>query len=229
MGLNVQTVPGASLSTRIDLAACYRLVAKSGWDQLIYSHISAVLPNPPGNVLFNPYGMTFDEITASSLVEVDRLGALVSDNSYGINPAAPTLHLPFYQERADVGCVLHLETDAGAGISAQKEGLLPITQTALALLPLIGYHDFEGFALESAECARLVKDAEGKRIVFLRNHGTLVLAPSVASAFQLMFLLEQACRAQIVAQSGGAELIYPRAEVVEHTGQQQASDLVDRI
>ncbi|MBM3505852.1 MAG: class II aldolase/adducin family protein [Alphaproteobacteria bacterium] len=207
---------------RIDLAACYRLVAHYGWDQLIYSHLSAVIPGAERRVFLNSYGMTFDEITASSLVEVSLDGRIVSDAmGSGINPAAPTLHLPFYTERADIGCVIHLETDAGTGVSCQRDGLLPISQTALALLPHVAYHDFEGFALDRDESARLLADAAGKRIVFLRNHGTLVLGSTVASAFQLTFLVEQACRAQLAAQSGGAPLLYPPGAVVARTGAQE--------
>lgn len=222
----ITMVLDAKKRVRVDLAACYRLVAHFGWDQLIYSHISALVPGVERHILLNPYGMTFDEIVASSLVEVALDGTVVSDpTGLGVNPATPTLHLPFYEQRADTGCVIHLESDAGTGVSCQRDGLLPITQTALALLPHVGYHDFEGFALDRDESERLLRAASGKRIIFLRNHGTLVFGPTVASTFQLAFLTEQACRAQIAAQAGGAAVIYPPTAVVQRTASQQEGDV----
>ena len=215
----------AEWEARIELAACYRLVAKFGWDQLIWSHVSTIVPGPEKNILLNPYGIVFSQVTASSLIKTDLEGNIVGDSEYGLNPAAAVLHTPFYQHRDDLGCVLHLETDAGTGISCQEDGLLPITQTALSLSNTIAYHDYEGFSLDFDECERLIADAGDKRVIFLRNHGTIVLGSTVASAFHMTFLVEQACRAQIAAQAGGAKLNFPPKRVAEHAAQQQATEI----
>jgi ribulose-5-phosphate 4-epimerase/fuculose-1-phosphate aldolase len=192
---------------RVDLAAAYRLVADYGWDDLVFTHISARVPGPEHHFLINPYGMMFEEITASSLVKVDLDGNIVMDSDYSINPAGFTIHSAVHAAREDALCVMHLHTDNGIAVSAQAEGLLPISQQALFVLASLGYHDYEGLALNDEEKPRLVADLGKKTFLILRNHGLLTVGQSVPDAFLSMFLLERACRIQILAQSGGGKLI----------------------
>jgi ribulose-5-phosphate 4-epimerase/fuculose-1-phosphate aldolase len=192
---------------RVDLAAAYRLVADYGWDDLVFTHISARVPGPEHHFLINPYGMMFEEITASSLVKVDLNGRIVMESDYHINPAGFTIHSAVHAAREDALCVIHLHTDCGIAVSAQPEGLLPISQQSLFVLVSLGYHDYEGLALNDEEKPRLVADLGNKTFLILRNHGLLTVGPTVADAFLSMFLLERACRIQILAQSGGRELI----------------------
>lgn len=192
---------------RVDLAAAYRLVAHYGWDDLIFTHISARVPGPDHHFLINPYGMMFEEIKASSLVKVDLNGAIVSETSYIINPAGFTIHSAVHAAREDALCVMHLHTDYGIAVSAQKDGLLPISQQALFPLASLAYHDYEGLALNDAEKPRLVEDLGMKNNLILRNHGLLTMGKSAAEAFLSMYILERACRIQILAQSGRAELV----------------------
>lgn len=192
---------------RVDLAAAYRLVALYGWDDLIFTHISARVPGPDHHFLINPYGMMFDEITASSLVKVDLDGAIVSETSHFINPAGFTIHSAVHAAREDALCVMHLHTDYGIAVSAQKDGLLPLSQQSLFPLSSLAYHDYEGVALNEAEKPRLVNDLGTKNNLILRNHGLLTIGKSAAEAFLAMYILERACRIQILAQSGGAELV----------------------
>jgi ribulose-5-phosphate 4-epimerase/fuculose-1-phosphate aldolase len=199
---------------RVDLAACYRLVAHYGWDDLVFTHITARVPGPEHHFLINPYGMTFDEITASSLVKIDLDGNKVLASPYEINPAGFTIHSAIHAAREDAQCVIHLHTDAGVAVSAQRDGLLPISQTALFPLSSLGYHDYEGVALRDDEKPRLVADLGDKSVMILRNHGTLAVGPTVADAFLQMFVLERACRMQILAQSGGAPLIQVPASIL---------------
>ena len=228
-----RSVSNIDWSIRVDLAACYRLVARFGWDQLIFSHISARVQGAH-HILLNPYGLLFSQITASSLVKVDLDGNVAGHSDYEVNPAAPALHTPWYGKKyrsrctpeSEIGCVIHLETDAGAAVSAQEDGLLPISQTALGIMPLVAYHDFEGFALDLDERERLMETAgSSNRVIILRNHGTLVMGPTVGATFQLCSLVEQACRAQLLAQSGGAQLIVPSSDVRQRTGQQEAAEI----
>jgi ribulose-5-phosphate 4-epimerase/fuculose-1-phosphate aldolase len=184
---------------RVDLAAAYRLVADYGWDDLVFTHISARVPGPEHHFLINPYGMMFEEITASSLVKVDLNGRIVMESEYKINPAGFTIHSAVHAAREDAICVMHLHTDYGIAVSAQEHGLLPISQQSLFVLASLGYHDYEGLALNDEEKPRLVADLGNKTFLILRNHGLL----TVADAFLSMFLLERACRIQILAQSGG--------------------------
>jgi ribulose-5-phosphate 4-epimerase/fuculose-1-phosphate aldolase len=193
--------------TRVDLAAAYRLVALYGWDDLIFTHISARVPGAEHNFLLNPYGMMFDEVTASSLVKVDLAGRKVMDSPYAINPAGFTIHSAVHATREDALCVMHLHTDYGIAVSAQKEGLLPISQQAMLALASLAYHDYEGLALNEAEKLRLVADLGNKNHMILRNHGLLTVGRTVAEAFLAMFLLERACKIQILAQSGDGELV----------------------
>ena len=200
-------VSGEEWQTRVDLAAAYRLVAEYGWDDLVFTHISARVPGPEHHFLINPYGMMFEEITASSLVKVDLEGRIVMDSDYHINPAGFTIHSAVHAARADALCVMHLHTDCGIAVSAQEQGLLPISQQSLFVLASLGYHDYEGLALNDEEKPRLVADLGNKTFLILRNHGLLTVGQTVADAFLSMFLLERACRIQILAQSGGGKLI----------------------
>jgi ribulose-5-phosphate 4-epimerase/fuculose-1-phosphate aldolase len=192
---------------RLDLAAAYRLVALYGWDDLIFTHISARVPGPEHHFLINPYGMTFDEITASSLVKVDLQGKKVDESPYPINPAGFTIHSAIHAAREDALCVLHVHSKNGVAVSAQKKGLLPISQQAMLVLGGLAYHDYEGVALEEDEKPRLVRDLGRKRLLMLRNHGLLTVGPTAAEAFVNMYVLEAACSIQVRAQAGGAELI----------------------
>jgi ribulose-5-phosphate 4-epimerase/fuculose-1-phosphate aldolase len=196
----------AEWEARVNLAACYRLVARNGWDDLIYTHISAAVPGPKKHFLINPYGMLFSEITASSLVKVDLDGKVVSDTPYEINPAGFTIHSAVHAARSDVTCVLHLHTTGGVAVSSQKQGLLPLTQTALVVYSDVAYHDYEGIALDLAERERLVAHLGQKNVLILRNHGTLTVGHTVPAAYVRMFYLERACQMQIAALAGGAEL-----------------------
>jgi ribulose-5-phosphate 4-epimerase/fuculose-1-phosphate aldolase len=193
--------------TRVDLAAAYRLVALYGWDDLVFTHISARVPGSEHHFLINPYGMMFEEITASSLVKVDLDGKIVMDTAFSINPAGFTIHSAVHAAREDALCVMHLHTDCGIAVSAQESGLLPISQQSLFVLASLGYHDYEGLALNDDEKPRLVRDLGNKTFLILRNHGLLTVGPTVADAFLSMFLLERACRIQILAQSSGGQLI----------------------
>ena len=188
---------------RVDLAAAYRLVALYGWDDLIFTHISARVPGGDHHFLLNPYGMMFAEVTASSLVKVDLAGNKISESPYFVNPAGFTIHSAVHAARADALCVMHLHTDYGIAVSAQKEGLLPISQQAMLALASLAYHDYEGLALNEDEKPRLVSDLGDKSHMILRNHGLLTVGRTAAEAFLGMFLLERACKIQILAQAGG--------------------------
>ncbi len=192
--------------TRVDLAAAYRLIAMHGWDDLVFTHISARVSGPDEHFLINPYGCLFEEITASSLVKVDLDGNKVMDSPFPVNPAGFVIHSAVHEAREDAGCVLHTHTKAGIAVSAQKDGLLPISQTAMFPYVTLGYHDYEGVALNEDEKPRLVADLGSNNALILRNHGLLTTAPTIADAFLLMYVLETACQIQIMAQSGGGEL-----------------------
>ena len=193
-------------ATRVDLAACYRLVAHFGWDDLVFTHISARVPGTH-DFLINPYGFMFEEITASSLVRVDLQGKKTFESPYDINPAGYTIHSAIHAAREDAGCVLHLHTMAGVAVSAQKGGLLPISQQATLVMQSLSYHDYEGLALDEEEKPRLVSDFGNKKFLILRNHGLLTVGRTVADAFLNMFTLQRACEVQLLAQGNGAELI----------------------
>ena len=192
---------------RVDLAACYRIVAMYGWDDLVFTHISARVPGGEDHFLINPYGLLFEEITASSLVKVDLDGEKVLDSPYPVNPAGFVIHSAIHASREDAGCVLHTHTKAGIAVSAQEDGLLPISQTSLFPYVTLGYHNYEGVALNDDEKPRLVADLGMNNALILRNHGLLTTAPTVADAFLFMYVLETACQIQIMAQSGGSELV----------------------
>jgi|SRR5439155_3526019 len=191
---------------RIDLAAVYRLVALNGWDDLIFTHISARLPGAHEHFLINPYGLLFDEITASSLVKVDLACNKVMDSPFPVSPGGFVLHSTVHAARPDALCVMHTHTDYGIAVAAQQEGLLPISQHALFPLGSIAYHDFGGLVMGPDERARFVAELGTAHHVVLRNHGLMTIAASPADAYLLMWDFERACRAQILAQSGGAAL-----------------------
>ncbi|HET9314728.1 MAG TPA: class II aldolase/adducin family protein [Vicinamibacteria bacterium] len=199
---------------RVDLAACYRLVARYRWDDLIFTHISARVPGPEHHFLINPYGMLFSEITASSLVKVDLAGRKVSDSPYDINPAGFVIHSAVHAAREDARCVLHLHTLNGVAVSAQQDGVLPISQQSMFVLASLGYHAYEGVALLDDEKPRLVRDLGDKTFLMLRNHGLLTVADTVADAFLFMYLFESACTIQVRAQAGGGELVRIDARIV---------------
>jgi ribulose-5-phosphate 4-epimerase/fuculose-1-phosphate aldolase len=206
---------------RIDLAAAYRLFDRLGMTDLIYTHMSARIPDTPDHFLINPYGLMFHEVTPDNLVKVDIDGKLIDpDSNHGINPAGFTIHSAVHHARPDVGAVIHLHTDAGMAVSAQADGLLPITQHSLRWHNRIAYHAYEGIALDLAERERLVADLGGHHSMILRNHGLLTVGQDVPEAAVLMYYLEQACRQQIMALSGGRPLVYPSPEVCEHTARQ---------
>src|SRR3984957_2731260 len=178
---------------RVDLAALYRLVALHGWDDMIYTHISARLPGPEHQFLINPFGMFFGEITASSLVKIDLDGAILQETPYFINPAGFTIHSAIHAARDDAHVVMHLHSDQGVAVSAQKEGLLPLSQHALIILPRLAYHDYEGIALNHDERERLVADMGDKDVLLLRNHGTLAVGKTAADCWVNMYYLERSC------------------------------------
>ena len=200
---------------RVNLAACYRLIAMYGWDDLIFTHISARVPGPEDHFLINAYGLLFEEMTASSLVKVDLDGQIVQETPYFINPAGFTIHSAVHAARKDAGCVLHTHTRAGVAVSAQREGLLPISQVSAVVLSSLGYHDYEGIALNEDEKPRLVADLGDNNFFILRNHGLLTVGETIPDAFLFMYALETACQIQIGAQAGGNELIPVNSKIVD--------------
>lgn len=202
---------------RVDLAALYRLVALNGWDDLIYTHISARIPGPEHHFLINPYGLYFDEITASSLVKIDVEGKILQETEYFINPAGFTIHSAVHTSREDAHFVMHLHTDQGVAVSAQSEGLLPLSQHALIILPNVAYHDYEGIALNHDERSRLVADLGEKNTMILRNHGTLAVGRTAADCWIHMYYLEKACLQQVLALGGGRSglLVAPESAQAE--------------
>lgn len=192
---------------RVDLAAAYRLVALFGWDDLVFTHISVRLPGPEHHFLINPYGMLFDEITASSLVKIDLAGNKVDDSPWPVNPAGFTIHSAVHAAREEARCVMHTHSINGVAVSAQQGGVLPLSQQSLFVLSSLGYHDYEGVALNPDEKPRLVRDLGANNFLMLRNHGLLTVGASVADAFLYMYLFEAACMIQVRAQSGGGALV----------------------
>lgn len=200
-------VTDAEWQVRVDLAACYRLIAMHGWDDLVFTHVSARVPGPDEHFLINAYGMLFEEMTASSLVKVDLEGSKVLESPHMVNPAGFVIHSAVHEARHDVGCVLHTHTKAGIAVSAQADGLLPISQTSLFSYVTLGYHDYEGVALNDDEKPRLVADLGNHAALMLRNHGLLTTGETVADAFLMMYMLETACQIQVLAQARGGELL----------------------
>jgi ribulose-5-phosphate 4-epimerase/fuculose-1-phosphate aldolase len=208
-------------NTRVALAALYRLVALHGWDDLIYTHISARLPGPDHQFLINPYGLYFDEITASSLVKIDLGGNILQETDYFINPAGFTIHSAIHENREDAHFVMHVHSDHGVAVSAQKEGLLPISQHALIILPQVAYHEYEGIALNHEEKERLVADLGDKHAFILRNHGTLTVGRTAADCWLYMYYLEKACTQQILALSAGRERLLIAPDAAQETVENQ--------
>lgn len=201
-------------AVRVDLAACYRLVALYGWDDLVFTHISARVPGTH-DFLINPYGLTFEEITASNLVRVDLAGRKTLETPYEINPAGYTIHSAIHEARQDANCVLHLHTMQGVAVSCQKAGLLPISQQASIIVQSLSYHDYEGIALNPDEKARLQQHLGNTRHLMLRNHGLLTVGGSVADAFLSMYTFQRACEIQVLAQGNGAELVLIPSSVLD--------------
>jgi ribulose-5-phosphate 4-epimerase/fuculose-1-phosphate aldolase len=203
---------------RVDLAACYRLVAAYGWSDLVFTHVSARIPGPEHHFLINPYGLMFDEITASSLVKVDAQCNKVIDSQFPVNPAGFVIHSCIHAAREDAQCVLHTHTRAGVAVSAQKNGVLAISQQSIFVLASLAYHDYEGVALRDEEKPRLVADLGTKNFLMLRNHGLLTVGKSIADAFLSMYTFENTCRIQIDAQAGG-ELVAVNPAIMQGLAQ----------
>jgi ribulose-5-phosphate 4-epimerase/fuculose-1-phosphate aldolase len=209
---------------RVDLAAAYRLVAMFHWDDLVFTHISARVPGSEGQFLINPYGLMFEEITASSLVKVDAAGNKLDESPFAINPAGFVIHSAVHGARHDAGCVLHVHTLNGIAVSAQKGGVLPLSQQSIFVLSSLGYHDYEGVALRDDEKPRLVRDLGENNFLMLRNHGLLTVGPTVADAFVSMYLFETVCTIQVRALAGGGELVRVDPRIIA-TAQQQAAQV----
>ena len=209
-----EVVSAEEWQLRVDLAACYRLVAQYGWSDLVFTHISTRIPGPEHQFLINPYGLMFDEITASSLVKVDQLCNKLSESPFPVNPAGFVIHSAIHDARLDVGCVLHTHSRAGVAVSAQKCGVLPISQQSTVVLSSLGYHDYEGIAVRDDEKTRLQTDLGDNTCLMLRNHGLLTVGKTVAAAFLSMYTFESTCRIQIDAQAGG-ELVFFDPHIME--------------
>lgn len=210
----------AEWTTRVDLAACYRLIAHFGMDDLIFTHISARLPDEPDHFLLNPFGLMFHEIRASSLVKVDHEGNLVDPSPWPVNRAGFVIHSAIHMARPDVACVLHTHTADGIAVSCTEDGLAPLNQFSLQFYDRVGYHDYEGIALDLDERKRLVADLGGHRAMILRNHGLLTAGRSIREAFAMMYYLEQACRIQVKVAATGGPARLPPPEVCERTARQ---------
>jgi ribulose-5-phosphate 4-epimerase/fuculose-1-phosphate aldolase len=205
------------MSVRQELAACYRMFARRGMDDLIYTHLSARLPEAPDRFLFIPFGMLFEEVTASNLIEVDITGKDLSGSGKPVNPAGWIVHRTVYEAEAEAQCVMHLHTICGTAVSAQQAGLLPVNQFGITYAGQVGYHDYDGPGLRPAEQLKFVAALGGRKMMFLRNHGTLAWGRSIAEAFTLMHYLERTCEIQVAAQGGGAALALPPGEVIDRT------------
>jgi ribulose-5-phosphate 4-epimerase/fuculose-1-phosphate aldolase len=209
------TVSPEEWAVRVDLAASYRLVAHFGWEDLVFTHITMRVPGVEDQFLINPYGVLFDEITASSLVKIDLQGTKVGDSPFPVNPAGFVIHSAIHAARHDAKCVMHTHTPNGIAVAAQQGGLLPISQHSIFVLPSLGYHDFEGVATRDDEKPRLVADLGDNTHLILRNHGLLTVGETVADAFVAMHYLEMSCAIQVRAQSGGAELITVGKDIID--------------
>jgi ribulose-5-phosphate 4-epimerase/fuculose-1-phosphate aldolase len=217
----------AEWEARVELAACYRLLAHFRMTDLIYTHSTLRVPGEPGRFLINPYGLRWEEITASSLVKIDVDGRKVGPSPYGVNPAGFTIHSAVHMGRHDAACVIHTHTKAGMAVSALACGILPISQIAMQWYGRIGYHDYEGIALDLDERERIVRDLGGNGALVLRNHGLLSVGRSVAEAFNTMHYLNLACEVQLAAMATGAELVRPPPEVCEKVAAQADRMMVE--
>lgn len=210
-------VPASEWAARVELAACYRLIAHFRMTDWIYNHISARIPGSHEHYLINPFGLLYEEVSASNLVKVDVHGRLVEDVGLDVNPAAFVIHGAIHAARPDVGCVLHTHTAAGIAVACQQDGLLPLSQHAMRVFGQVRYHDFEGIALDVEEQARLVADVGDRNVLILRNHGLLTMGATVPEAFELMYYLERACQIQVAATSRGQPVVLPSPEVRART------------
>lgn len=219
------TVSETEWALRVELAATYRLCALHGWTDLVFTHISARLPDEDGEerFLINPYGIMFDEMTASCLVKIDLHGNICQDTPYFINPAGFTIHSAIHAARENAGCVIHVHTPYGVAVSVQNEGLRRYTQFSMIVNNDLAYHDYEGIALDLDERDRIVKDLGDKNLLMLRNHGTLTLGPNCAIAFLRMYFLENACKTQIFAQSAGSANLHEEPQEMANIVQSQAA------
>ncbi|MHB8528101.1 MAG: class II aldolase/adducin family protein [Caulobacteraceae bacterium] len=220
-----QPMSRAERARRIDLAACYRMIAHLGWDDLIFTHVSARVPGPGDQFLINRYGMMFEEVTASSLVKIDLAGLAIDASAFDVNPAGFVIHGAVHEAREDAECVIHLHTPHGVAVSCQKAGLKPVSQTALYALSSLAYHPYEGVALEREERPRLQADLGDRDLMILENHGLLACGRGVADAFLKMFMLQRACEIQILAQSGGGDLKSVPADILERIAAQSRRSL----
>ncbi len=208
---------------RCALAACYRLVAQLGLDDMIYNHISLRVPGRPGEFLLNPYGLLFEEITASSLVRIDIRGNKLEDTPYEVNAAAFVIHGAIHESRHDAACVVHTHSDASVAVSAQREGLLPLSQFAMRFYRRQAFHDYEGVAIDLDEQTRLVRDFGTHPVMLMRNHGVLTVGRTTAEAFMLLYYFERAARIQLQMQSAAASagpMVVPPHEVCERAARQ---------
>ncbi|MES2119628.1 MAG: class II aldolase/adducin family protein [Pseudomonadota bacterium] len=205
---------------RLDLAAAYRMVAFYGWDDLIFTHLSARIPGPEHHFLLNPYNLMFEEVTASSLVKVDSHGNPVDPTPFITNPAGFTIHSALHMAREDAHAVMHVHTPAGQAVSAHEDGLLPLTQTAMLIRGDLAFHEYEGVAVDLDERERLVADLGDKNAMILRNHGTLAVGKTVGECFVRLYFLERACQAQVMALSAGDKVNNPPQGSAEVTAQQ---------
>lgn len=200
---------------RVDLAACYRLIAMHGWDDLIYTHISVRIPNTE-HILINPFGLMFEEITASNLVKVDMVGNIVDDDClFEFNPAGFTIHSAVHEVRHDDLCALHVHTNEAIAIASLEEGLLPLSQYAMFALASLSYHQYEGLAVNAEEKARLQSDLGHHNFMLLRNHGALTMGETVGDAFMHMYDLIRACQIQVQIMSTGMKPIYVEQSIVD--------------
>jgi ribulose-5-phosphate 4-epimerase/fuculose-1-phosphate aldolase len=199
------SISEAEWQMRKDLAACFRLVDLYGWSDLIATHLSARVPDADDQFLINPFGLTFDEMTASLLMKADEDGNLLSQSDYDMNPAGFVIHSAMHMARPEVACVIHTHTQAGVGVATQKNGLLPLTQQSLAVLATTSYHEYEGIAFDMSERERLAQDLGNNNVLFLKNHGLLTVGNTVGEAFMWMYRAERACRFQLAFQQAGVE------------------------
>lgn len=227
--MSIRRISDAEWATRVDLAAAYRLAALNGWDDTIYTHISAAVPDEPGVYLINPYGLLFEEVCASNLVKVNTRGQKLDDSPHSVNPTGFAIHGAIHAARPSARCVLHLHTEWGMALSMVPGGLLPTTQHAMRLFQRLGRHAYEGLALGEAEAARLLNNLGQLDGLILENHGTLTVGRTVAEAFMLMHHLERAARAQLQAMAATAgQLIVPADAVAAHTYHQWIGDGSER-
>ena len=231
MGRNISAgnISAEEQQIRVDLAAAYRLCALFGWDDLIYSHVSARIPGPEHHFLINPLGLGFDEITASNLVKIDLEGNVIGESIYQPNAPGFVIHGGIHMAREDAGAILHLHSEAGMALSMCQEGLLPLSQHAMRFYGRIGYHDYEGIALSMEERNRIIANLGQHAALIFRNHGTLTIGKTVGHAFVEMFFLEKAARSQLLAQASGQQLSVPRAEIAILTNAQWVNDIQNSV